>query len=55
LALFVNVPWFERRLTTLTQTQPTQRPIAAGAFGETVDNTNGLGDITIEGRYNFLA
>ena len=53
LALFVNVPWFERRLTTLTQTQPTQRPIAAGAFGETVDNTNGLGDITIEGRYNF--
>ncbi|MDD5577692.1 MAG: hypothetical protein PHY16_00260 [Methylobacter sp.] len=46
IALFMNVPWFERRLTTLTQ------PIS-GRFGETVDNTNGLGDIGIEGRYNL--
>lgn len=46
LALFMNVPWFEKRMTTLTQ--PT-----AGSFGQTVDNTNGLGDISIEGRYNL--
>jgi nitrous oxide reductase accessory protein NosL len=56
LALFMNVPWFEKRLTTLTQTQPPRvpgQPIRAGTFGETVDNENGLGDITIEGRYNL--
>jgi len=56
LALFMNVPWFEKRMTTLTQTQPPRvpgQPIRAGAFGETVDNENGLGDITIEGRYNL--
>jgi nitrous oxide reductase accessory protein NosL len=55
LALFMNVPWFEKRLTTLTQTQPARvlgQPIRAGAFGETVENTNGIGDITLEGRYN---
>ncbi|MCK9396729.1 MAG: nitrous oxide reductase accessory protein NosL [Methylobacter sp.] len=46
LALFMNVPWFEKRMTTLTQ--PT-----AGRFGQTVDNTNGLGDISLEGRYNL--
>lgn len=46
LALFMNMPWFEKRMTTLTQ--PT-----AGSFGQTVDNTNGLGDISIEGRYNL--
>lgn len=46
LALFMNAPWFEKRMTTLLQ--PT-----AGTFGETVDNTNGLGDITLEGRYNL--
>ena len=52
LALFMNVPWFERRLSTLTQTQPPRvpgQPIWAGAFGETIDNENELGDITLEG------
>jgi nitrous oxide reductase accessory protein NosL len=53
LALFINIPWFEKRLTQLTQTQPTTRPIRAGTFGQTVDNENGLGDISIEGRYNL--
>jgi len=53
LALFMNIPWFEKRLTQLTQTQPTTRPIRAGTFGQTVDNENGLGDISIEGRYNL--
>ena len=56
LALFMNIPWFERRLNTLTQTQPAVakgKPITAGQFGETTDNENGLGDITIEGRYNL--
>lgn len=53
LALFMNIPWFEKRLTQLTQTQPTTRPIKAGTFGQTVDNENGLGDISIEGRYNL--
>lgn len=45
LALFMNVPWFEKRMTTLTQPTP-------GKFGQTVDNENGLGDISLEGRYN---
>jgi nitrous oxide reductase accessory protein NosL len=45
LALFMNVPWFEKRSETLTQ--PT-----AGTFGKSVANTNGIGDITLEGRYN---
>ena len=53
LALFMNVPWFEKRMTTLTQTQPPGKPVKAGKFGETVDNENGLGDITLEGRYNL--
>ncbi|MDD4904821.1 MAG: nitrous oxide reductase accessory protein NosL [Methylobacter tundripaludum] len=55
LALFMNVPWFEKRLTTLTQTQPKPvkgKPITAGTFGETVDKEDGIGDITLEGRYN---
>ncbi|MFI3158092.1 MAG: nitrous oxide reductase accessory protein NosL [Methylococcaceae bacterium] len=46
LALFMNVPWFEKRLGTLTQATP-------GKFGEATDNTNGLGDISLEGRYNL--
>lgn len=45
LSLFMNVPWFERRLTALTQPTP-------GKFGENVNNENGLGDISLEGRYN---
>jgi hypothetical protein len=56
LALFMNVPWFEKKFTRLTQTQPAVRPgrpIAPGVFGETTDYENGLGDITMEGRYNL--
>jgi nitrous oxide reductase accessory protein NosL len=45
LALFMNVPWFEKRSETLTQPTP-------GIFGKSVANTNGIGDITLEGRYN---
>jgi nitrous oxide reductase accessory protein NosL len=45
LALFANVPWFERRTRTLNQT--------AGGITETVGEENGIGDITLEGRYNF--
>jgi nitrous oxide reductase accessory protein NosL len=55
LALFMNVPWFEKRMTTLTQTQQAVvkgKPITAGNFGENVTNENGLGDISLEGRYN---
>ncbi|MEI6542006.1 MAG: nitrous oxide reductase accessory protein NosL [Methylococcales bacterium] len=56
LALFMNMPWFQKRMSTLTQTQPARvpgRPITAGAFGETVTNTDGIGDISLEGRYNL--
>lgn len=51
LALFMNVPWFEKRMTALSQTQPPG--VLPGKFGETTDNTNGLGDISLEGRYNL--
>jgi hypothetical protein len=53
LALFMNIPWFERRLTTLTQTQPRVKgkPLRLD-IRRNNDNENGLGDITIEGRYN---
>ncbi len=51
LALFMNVPWFEKRISTLTQTQPPG--VLPGRFGQNVDNTNGLGDISLEGRYNL--
>ena len=46
IALFMNLPWFEKRMKTLTQPSP-------GKFGEAVNNENGLGDINLEGRYNF--
>jgi len=48
LALFINVPWLERRTHTLTQTTTP----AGSTFGETIGNENGIGDITLEGRYN---
>lgn len=48
LALFMNVPWFERRLSTLER-----NPLAGGAVEEKTADANGLGDITLEGRYNF--
>jgi len=51
LALFLNIPWFERRLTTETQTTPNKNGITT--FGESIANTNGIGDIVLEGRYNF--
>lgn len=51
LALFMNVPWFEKRMDTLSQTQPAGNQ--PGKYGEAVDNTNGLGDISLEGRYNL--
>ncbi|MDD2739844.1 MAG: nitrous oxide reductase accessory protein NosL [Methylomonas lenta] len=52
IALFINVPWLERRNSVLTQSQPANLN-AKQTFGETVSNENGLGDITLEGRYNF--
>ncbi|WP_020563724.1 nitrous oxide reductase accessory protein NosL [Methylosarcina fibrata] len=45
LALFINVPWLERRTKTLVQTN--------GQINETIADENGIGDITLEGRYNF--
>lgn len=46
LALFMNIPWFEKRTRTLTQA-------SAGRYGETIADENGIGDIAIEGRYNL--
>lgn len=48
LALFINVPWLERRTKTLDQAQT-----PAGGITESVGEENGIGDITLEGRYNF--
>lgn len=45
LALFMNVPWLERRTKTLVQ--------SAGQISESIGDENGNGDITLEGRYNF--
>lgn len=45
LALFMNVPWLERRNKTLVQ--------SAGQISESIGDENGIGDITLEGRYNF--
>lgn len=50
LALFMNVPWLERRTSTLTQTTT---PTGSTTFGETIGNEDGIGDIAIEARYNF--
>jgi nitrous oxide reductase accessory protein NosL len=49
LAMFINVPWYERRLSTLNQTTTP----AGSTFDKTISNENGIGNITIEGRYNF--
>lgn len=46
LALFANLPWVEKRSTTLTQPAP-------GRYGSSAANENGIGDISLEGRYNF--
>lgn len=45
------MPWFERRLTTLTQTAPNR--YGQTTIGETTGETDGIGDIVLEGRYNF--
>lgn len=45
LSLFMNVPWFERRTHTLLRTP--------GGINDNVGNENGLGDISLEGRYNL--
>lgn len=47
LALFMNLPWFEKRQGTL------ERNPATGTVGESIANDDGLGDIALEGRYNF--
>lgn len=52
IALFINIPWQEKRNKVLTQSQP-QNLKAAQVFGETISSEDGLGDITLEGRYNF--
>jgi len=49
LALFMNIPMFEKRTSTLTQSAPTARQ----SFGETIADESGIGDIALEGRYNF--
>jgi len=48
LALFMNLPWFEKRQSTFERTPP-----AGGPVGESIADENGLGDIALEGRYNF--
>lgn len=48
LALFANLPWFEKRSTTLERNMA-----AGGAVEEKTGNDDGFGDITLEGRYNF--
>jgi nitrous oxide reductase accessory protein NosL len=47
LALFMNVPWFERRQTTLV------RDAATGKVTNTLAKEDGIGDIDLEGRYNI--
>ena len=47
IALFLNVPWVERRTHTLV------RSPLSGNVNDNIGNENGIGDITLEGRYNF--
>ena len=49
LALFMNVPWFQKSMSTLTQRQAAR---TSPASGESATNTDGIGDISLEGRYN---
>jgi len=44
LALFMNVPWFEKQMNTLVRT--------GKQINDTSAEKNGIGDITLEGRYN---
>jgi nitrous oxide reductase accessory protein NosL len=45
LALFVNVPWIERRTHTLSQ--------SPAGISDSPASENGIGDISLEGRYNL--
>jgi hypothetical protein len=47
IALFLNVPWVERRTHTLV------RSPLNGNINDNVGNENGIGDISLEGRYNI--
>jgi nitrous oxide reductase accessory protein NosL len=47
LALFMNVPWLERRTHTLERQQP------GGPVFDKAADENGIGDITLESRYNL--
>jgi nitrous oxide reductase accessory protein NosL len=54
LAMFMNVPWFERRTTALNRaTTPAGALIPGGPVSESAAEENGIGDIALEGRYNF--
>jgi nitrous oxide reductase accessory protein NosL len=44
LALFVNIPWLERRTHTFIQ--------SPAGVNDAIGNENGIGDISLEGRYN---
>lgn len=46
IALFLNVPWVERRTHTLA------RSPLNGNIIDNIGNENGIGDISLEGRYN---
>lgn len=46
LALFLNIPWFERTVKMLNRSP-------SGNITETRNEANGLGDIAVEGRYNI--
>jgi nitrous oxide reductase accessory protein NosL len=47
IALFTNVPFFEKMQKTLVRTPST------GGIDSAVARENGIGDINLEGRYNF--
>ncbi len=47
MAMFMNIPYFERRMDTL------QRVPGSGRIEDAVAKDNGLGDMGIESRYNF--
>lgn len=48
LALFANIPWFERESTTFART-----PVNSNNIRKNKAETDGIGDIVLEGRYNF--
>jgi len=52
LALFMNIPMLEKRSRTYSRI-PAQIQSGSGAFGETVSDEDGIGDIALEARYNF--